>query len=89
MSGSRLPRELQREIVAEIERAVQLHGEQEKLPDSVWCCIATEEMGEIAEGVLKEGFSKGDPAHTDEELVQLISVCIHWLQIRRTRRLYV
>lgn len=77
---------MRQEIANEIERAVAKHGEQKQLPDSVWCCIAAEEMGEIAEGVLKEGFEGAGPAHTDEEIVQLIAVLIQWLEIRRGRK---
>ena len=92
---NRLPIETAKEIRAEIARAVKLHGEQVKLPDSVWCCIATEEIGEIAQGLLKEGFGRGSRGwaeqekmakHTDEEIVQLASVLIHWLTIRRARK---
>ena len=91
---NRLPDELKREIVNEIERAVGLHGEQDGLPQEVWLAIATEEVGEIAQGVLKEGFGRDkrspeDQAtrelHTDEEIVQTISVLIHWLMIRRAK----
>ena len=81
----RLPNPLRDEIVAEIDRATELHGEQDNLPDSVWLAIATEEVGEVAEGVLKEGWGKGDTEHTDEEIVQVIAVMTHWLMIRRAR----
>ncbi len=91
----RLPPELVSEIATEIERAAGLHGEQEHLHDAVWLTIATEEVGEIAEGILEEGFGahgrdrdtqREKELHTDEEIVQTISVLVHWLQIRRRTR---
>ena len=85
MPRDRLPQRLVDEIVDEIERAAAKHGEQDSLPDSVWLAIATEEIGEIAQGILAEGFGQADCVHTNEEIVQAISVLVHWLEIRRNR----
>ena len=81
-----LPESVCDEVVGEIQRAIGKHGDQSTLPDCVWLAIATEEIGEVAEAVLAEGFGKPDPGHTDEEIVQSIAVLVHWLEIRRMRR---
>lgn len=45
--------------------------------DDRWLAIATEELGEAAQAILK-----GDEANLMEEILQLAAVCFAWLELR-------
>lgn len=86
-----LPLEVEAEtveaIATETRRALAKHGDHDKEhADVLWTLIAGEEMGEINEAVLNcmDG-RQGAQAHLDEELVQLVTVLVRWIQVRRQR----
>ena len=86
-----LPLEIEEEtieaIASETRRALSKHGDHDKEhTDILWTLIAGEEMGEINEAVLNCVDSRpGAEAHLDEELVQLVTVLVRWIQVRRQR----
>lgn len=70
------------EINLERERQDRLFGnENRKHSDLKWLAIATEELGEIAQGI---NDSKSDIA-IEEEIIQVAAVCVAWLDQRRGR----
>ncbi len=64
------------DITAERERQDKKWGAARDLPNYTWLAILIEEVGEIAEGILKEIYWKD----AREELVQIASVAVAWLE---------
>lgn len=85
VDSHRIPADVVKLIHDEIERASKKHGEQEGIPDVAWLVFAMEEVGEAAEGLIAEGFGKGDREHTDEELIHAIATLVHLFMVRRKR----
>jgi NTP pyrophosphatase (non-canonical NTP hydrolase) len=54
-------------------------GEQNHT-DERWLTIATEELGEIANAILKP--SPTDPDNIKKEIIQLAAVCVAWLEAK-------
>jgi len=64
-----------------IERIKQNNkfGVQKHL-DVVWNAILVEEIGEISKAILEETFK--NESNLEEELIQVIAVCLAWLESR-------
>jgi len=76
------------QIVAERQRQDAKWGEQNH-GDLKWMTILTEEVGEAAKGILQEELAglPGEPnGNLEEELVQIASVAMAWLEAIARRK---
>ena len=63
-------------IREERERQIDKWGDQNHKPDLTWLAILSEEVGEVAKGLLEED----SPLHIREELVQVAAVAAAWIE---------
>lgn len=70
------------DIIDERERQDQKWGDQSANANVLWSTVLTEEVGEVAEAVLKLDFEDHEGTHDDlrKELVEVAAVAVAWIE---------
>lgn len=73
------------EIQTERKRQDAIWGKQNHA-DFIWLSILTEEIGEVAQAILHDGFGGSHKGMARKELIQAAAVAVAWLECMDRRK---